>query len=122
MAITVTVDQLRAELKSRRKALELSLRDVEEQTGISATTLSRIERGSTPDVSMIERLAKWLKVNVSAAQTDKPGVKTDEDLKRMIAVHLRASRKLPEDVARSIADVFDFVIRVELERQAAKKG
>ena len=120
MAITVTVDQLGAELRSRRKELGLSLRAVAQHTGISAATLSRVERGNIPEVGVIEKLAQWLKVNVSAAETGKPGVKTDQDLKRMIAVHLRANRKLSEKTARAIAETFDTVMRIEVER--AKKG
>lgn len=121
MAITVTVDQLGAELRSRRKELDLSLRTVEQQTGISAATLSRVERGSTPEVGVIEKLAQWLKVVVSTSDMAKQGVATDQDLKRVIAVHLRANRKLPEKTARAIAETFDAVMRVELER-AKKKG
>jgi len=120
MAITVTVDQLGAELRTRRKELGLSLRAVEQQTGISAATLSRVERGSIPEIGAIEKLAQWLNVNVTAADTGPPGVKTDQDLKRVIAVHLRTNRKLPEKTARAIAETFDVVMRVEMER--AKKG
>src|SRR5713226_2092630 len=123
MAITVAVDQLAAELKTRRARLELSLREVEAQTGISAATLSRIERGRRPEVGVIEKLARWLKVNVSAARPEEAGVRTDEDLKRAIAVHLRANRKLSEGTARAIAEAFDIVMKVRLgEERRAKKG
>ncbi len=121
MAITVAVDQLAAELKTRRTRLELSLREVQSQTGISAATLSRIERGSLPEVGVIEKLAKWLKVNVSAARPEEAGVRTDEDLKRTIAVHLRANRKLSEKTARAIAEAFDVVMKVRLEEERREK-
>src|SRR6266480_6043928 len=121
MAITVAVDQLAAELKTRRTRLELSLREVQSQTGISAATLSRIERGSLPEVGVIEKLAKWLKVNVSAARPEEAGVRTDEDLKRTIAVHLRANRKLSEKTARAIAEAFDVVMKVRLEEERRSK-
>jgi transcriptional regulator with XRE-family HTH domain len=123
MAVTIAVDQLAAELKTRRARLDLSLREVETQTGISAATLSRIERGSLPEVGVIEKLAKWLKVNVSAAQSEGTGVKTDEDLKRTIAVHLRANRNVSETTARAIAEAFDIVMKVRLEEdRRSKKG
>jgi len=121
MAITVAVDQLAAELKTRRTRLDLSLREVQSQTGISAATLSRIERGSLPEVGVIEKLAKWLKVNVSAARPEEAGVRTDEDLKRTIAVHLRANRKLSEKTARAIAEAFDVVMKVRLEEERREK-
>jgi transcriptional regulator with XRE-family HTH domain len=121
MAVTVTVDQLGAELKRRREELGISLRTVEHDTKISAATLSRVERGSVPDIPIIERLATWLGVNVCAVGEEIQTVQTDEDLKRAIAVHLRANKSLPETVARAIVESFDLVMRVELER-AVKQG
>src|SRR5690349_12435551 len=62
MAVAITIDELSEELRRRRDAEGLTLRDVEASTGISAATLSRIERGSTPDFDIVKRLAKWLDV------------------------------------------------------------
>lgn len=120
MAITVSVDQLGAELGRQRQERDLSLRDVEELTGISAATLSRIERGSTPELAVLEKLAPWLGVAVHAAgaapAVDTTAIKTDEDLKRTIAVHLRANKKLPPQVAKAIVEGFEYVMRAEIER------
>jgi hypothetical protein len=65
-------------------------------------------------------LADWLGVNVNAAGEDSHSVKTDEDLRRTIAVHLRANKKLPASVAQAIVESFDLVMKVELQR--AKLG
>ena len=120
MAVTVRVDQLGAELKRRREELGISLRAVEQDAQISAATLSRIERGSIPDLPIIERLAQWLGVNICAAGEETPTIQTDEDLKRTIAVHLRANKNLPEEVAQAVVESFELVMRVELERAAAR--
>src|SRR6185312_8890619 len=64
MAVAITLDELSEELRRRRTDEGLSLRDVEDATGISAATLSRIERGSTPDFDIVKKLAKWLDVVV----------------------------------------------------------
>ncbi|CAN5901327.1 MAG: helix-turn-helix domain-containing protein [Gemmatimonadetes bacterium] len=120
MAITIPLDQLGAELKRRRDADELSLRDVERETGISTATLSRIERGSKPEFAVIERLAQWLGVNVVAAGEETSVVRTDDDLKRTIAVHLRANKKLPEDVAASIVESFDVIMQIEIQKAKAR--
>jgi transcriptional regulator with XRE-family HTH domain len=116
VAVTVSIDQLGAELRRRRAEEELSLREVESATQISAATLSRIERGSVPDVSVLGRLAEWLDVNICAAGEESSSIRTDEDLKRTIAVHLRANKKLPEPVARAIVESFELVMKVELQR------
>ncbi|MCO4099464.1 MAG: helix-turn-helix transcriptional regulator [Gemmatimonas sp.] len=121
MPPTVSVDQLGAELRRRRKALGASLRAVEESTEISAATLSRIERGSTPDLSIVERLASWLGVQVVAsggAPTEGDVVRTDADLRRTIEIHLRATKHMSDELARSIADTFDRIVRAEAERVA----
>ena len=114
MAVMVNMDQLGAELRRQRGTR--SLRDVEGETGISAATLSRIERGSTPDFDVVEKLAAWLGVTVRAAGADEPDVKTDDDLRRTIAVHLRANKRLPDKVARAIVEGFDFVMEIEMKK------
>ncbi len=121
MAVSITIDQLGEELRRRREIDGLSLRDVESVTKISAATLSRIERGSTPDFAIVGRLATWIGVVVRTAGSSLDTPKTDADLKRTIEVHLRAEKKLPANLARSIADGFDLVMRVEMEKAAAKK-
>jgi transcriptional regulator with XRE-family HTH domain len=116
MAVTLTVDQLGAELLRRRTEKKLSLRQVESETGISAATLSRIERGSKPEFGIIQKIADWLDVNIVTAGDDKTEVKTDEDLKRVMAIHLRANRNLPETTAQAILDGFEFIMRMEVEK------
>lgn len=122
MPVTIDVSQLGAELKRRRDERELSLRDVWESTKISPATLSRIERGTVvPELQIVEKLAQWLGVNVRTAGTADAPIKTDDDLKRVIAVHLRANKKLPEAVARAIADAYDVVVKYQLEQHRSRK-
>lgn len=122
MPVTIELDQLGAELKRRRDEKRLSLRDVWDETKISPATLSRIERGSVvPELQIVEKLAQWLGVTVRTAGAEEAQVKTDDDLKRVITVHLRANKKLPEVVARAIADAYDVIVRYELEQHRTKK-
>jgi transcriptional regulator with XRE-family HTH domain len=121
MAVTITMQELGEELKRKREKTDLSLRDVQDATGVSAATLSRIERGSTPDLEVVKKLANWLGVTVQAGGEDLPRTNTDAELKRSIEVHLRANKKLSANLARSIADSFDVVMRVELQRAASKR-
>lgn len=129
MTSTLPVDQLGEELRRRRLELGVSLRVVEQQTEISAATLSRIERGRTPDLASIERLANWLGVSVHASGGTPPGdanvVRSDDDLRRTIEIHLRANKHMSSELASAIAKTFDTVVRVEMERAAqeeAKRG
>ena len=121
MTLRIGVADLGDELRRVRKDRGLSLRQVESKTGVSAATLSRIERGSTPELDIVTKLAEWMGVVVHAGGDQQAPRNTDEELKRAIEVHLRANNRLPASLARSIADSFDFVMRVELEKVAAKK-
>lgn len=126
MSATVPVEQLGATLRERRAQLGVSLRAVEQHTAISAATLSRIERGSTPDLAIIERLASWLGVSVHAsggAPPDKPQlIRTDAELRDTIEVHLRANKNLSREMARALANTFDTLVRMEMERAAASSA
>lgn len=116
MAIQVSLDQLGSELKRVRESRGLSLRAVQGETDISTATLSRIERGSTPDLSVVERLAHWMEISVCAGGGLPDAITTDEDLRRTIAVHLRATKNLPEPVAHAIVTAFDLVMQIEMRR------
>src|SRR5437763_17147478 len=57
-----TVELGRA-IRRKREELGLSLRDVADETSVSASTLSRIENGTgKPDADNIARLTAWLDV------------------------------------------------------------
>jgi transcriptional regulator with XRE-family HTH domain len=116
MPVMIQMDQLGSELRRRRKDLSLSLRDVQEETRVSAATLSRVERGSPPDPHVVQALTKWLDVSVYTGVTSSTEPETDEDLRRVISVHLRAKKKLPAAVAAALVASFEVLLRLETER------
>src|SRR6267378_6749096 len=59
----VNTEELGRAIRRRREELGLSLRDVANETAVSASTLSRIENGTgKPDADNIARLTSWLDV------------------------------------------------------------
>src|SRR5688500_20011079 len=57
----INTQELGRAIRRRRDELQLSLRDVADQTNVSASTLSRIENGTgKPDADNIARLTAWL--------------------------------------------------------------
>ncbi len=121
MAVTLSIQELGAALRARRSEEDLSLKEVEEIINVSAATLSRIERGHTPDTAVIGKLAEWLGVNVTTAGEQASTIRTDADLKNQIAVHLRANKRLSPDVANAIAQSFEAIMQHEI-RKAKKTG
>lgn len=120
MAITIPVDQLGSELRRKRVKEGMNLKDVEEETGISASTLSRVERGRIPKVEDIKKLAEWLSVNVQAAGEEQSTIQSDEDLVRAIEVHLRARKNLSEQAAQTIARTVDTFLAWEVQKQRSQ--
>ena len=59
----VNTEELGRAIRRKREGLGLSLRDVADETSVSASTLSRIENGTgKPDADNIARLTSWLDV------------------------------------------------------------
>jgi len=93
----------------------LSLRDLAAETGVSASTLSRIENGTgKPDADNIARLAAWLDMPIervmhhgSNASDPKPVVYyPHESTPEIVEAHLRADRQLTPETARALSELF----------------
>ncbi|HEV2762882.1 MAG TPA: helix-turn-helix transcriptional regulator, partial [Pyrinomonadaceae bacterium] len=98
-----TVELGRA-IRRKREEMGLSLRDVADETGVSASTLSRIENGTgKPDADNIARLTGWLDMPMErvmgARKSEEGGEEAvvyfpHEATPDIVEAHLRADRNL----------------------------
>ncbi|GIU83113.1 MAG: XRE family transcriptional regulator [Acidobacteria bacterium] len=100
-------------VKRRRSELKMSLRDLAKVTGISPSTLSRIENGTgKPDADNLARLADWLGVPVDRIlHSDKGDVRPvvyypNESVPEIVEAHLRADKNLTPEMAKALAELF----------------
>jgi transcriptional regulator with XRE-family HTH domain len=108
-----TVELGRA-IKRRREETGQSLRDVADVTGVSASTLSRIENGTgKPDADNIARLTNWLDMpidrvmNKSAAADVEPVIYyPHEATPEIVEAHLRADKNLTPETANALSELF----------------
>ncbi|HEV2763514.1 MAG TPA: helix-turn-helix transcriptional regulator [Pyrinomonadaceae bacterium] len=110
-----TVELGRA-IRRKREEAGLSLRDVADETGVSASTLSRIENGTgKPDADNIARLTAWLNMPMErimgGRQLDgdesKPVVYfPQEATPDIVEAHLRADRNLTPETAKALSELF----------------
>ena len=54
------VSALHAALDSERRSRDLAWKDVAEESGVSASTFSRLSQGRQPDVNSLTLLTRWL--------------------------------------------------------------
>jgi transcriptional regulator with XRE-family HTH domain len=102
-------------LDGTRRARQLNWKQVAEQTGVGASTLTRIARGKAPDAVALAVLARWANVNPTAFLTDPPGPATESSLGEMLG-RVRADQTLPEDVKAML----ETVIASAMERAAKR--
>lgn len=110
-----TVELGRA-IKRKREAAGLSLRDVADETSVSASTLSRIENGTgKPDADNIARLTEWLNVPMERIMGHRHEVGDEakavvyfpqEATPEIVEAHLRADRNLTPETAKALSELF----------------
>ena len=126
----VNTGELGRAVKRRREEMSLSLRDLAEETGVSASTLSRIENGTgKPDADNIARLTSWLDVPMErilgSRQADSPEGKpviyyAREPTPEIVEAHLRADRNLTPETAAALSELFR-VAYAQFSRAGAEK-
>ena len=111
-----TVELGRA-IRRKREDAGLSLRDVADETGVSASTLSRIENGTgKPDADNIARLTGWLNMPMERVMGNRAASGDEEDkavvyfpkeaMPDIVEAHLRADRNLTPETAKALSELF----------------
>ena len=114
----MTLLRLGAMLRDRRGGR--GIREVAQEIGISAATLTRVEGGRLPDIATFQKMCSWLKVN-PAEILDIPTENNPTSTDTLIAaVHLRADQTLPEAAASDLAQLI-VVAHRELARRAQRR-
>ena len=112
----INTEELGRAIRRRREELALSLRDVADQTSVSASTLSRIENGTgKPDADNIARLTKWLDMPIERIMHQGRDETNDakavvyyphESTPEIVEAHLRADRNLSPETADALSQLF----------------
>ncbi len=97
-------------VRARRLARRLGIREGATEAGVSAATLSRVERGDyLPGRESLLKLAAWLGVPVDDLVPGAPVVRhrsEPESTPEAVALHLRADKALSAPDAAVLEEVF----------------
>lgn len=127
----VNTEELGRAIRRRRDELKLSLRDVADKTGVSASTLSRIENGTgKPDADNIARLTSWLDMPMERVLAGRHAENQEskavvyfphESTPEIVEAHLRADRNLTPETASALSELFR-VAYTQFSQSAPDKG
>lgn len=120
--------QLGGLIRAKRIEQNLGLREAAKVSGVSPSTLSRLERKvsfSLPDLDTLNRLSVWLKVPIEEilGQKDLIPDQLPPDLRTIdkIEIHLRADKDLKPETAEALASTFRILYKNLYEAQENKK-
>ena len=131
----VDTEELGRAIRRRREELGLSLRDVANETAVSASTLSRIENGTgKPDADNIARLTTWLDVPMERILTGRYSQSDSakavvyypqEPTPEIVEAHLRADKNLTSETASALSELFRVAYnqfsRTDAEKSSRKR-
>jgi len=108
---SVDVNRLSAMVKAKRANRPLRV-VADEIRGVTASTLSRIERGNAPDLESFMRLCQWLSVSADDFRSSVP-VEAGEPMAMpdVIEANLRADKILPTDAVDALSQMIRFAYK-----------
>ncbi|MFC5410855.1 helix-turn-helix domain-containing protein [Larkinella bovis] len=117
----INVNALGEAIQRQREAKKLTVRAAAEQMeSVSPSTLSRIERGSLPDLDTYMRICRWLNVDpahFAVEPIDKAVSEKNTSLKKEdIIVHLRADKLLNQQTREAL------ITMIEVAYAAARRN
>ena len=102
-------------IDSVRQARELNWKQVANQSGVSASTLTRMAQGKRPDVDGLAALAAWSGLDVDAYVRSSQQRPQPEPL-ALISTYLRSDKNLSPEAATAL----DELVKATYERLRTK--
>jgi transcriptional regulator with XRE-family HTH domain len=109
----VDVEALYREVDAKRKSEGLSLREAASAIGVSASTLTRMAQGASPDVEGFAKMVRWLGVSADDFIEREKGksAKRPAELLVVVSRHLRASKELDPKSAKALEGIIEAAYR-----------
>lgn len=104
MPANFDVEAFHAALDSQRLAMGMTWKEVAEEAGVSASTLTRMTQGKRPDVDGLAALLRWSGLRAEMFITKGKARESAEPLAQITAV-LRADKSLSRESVEAIEQI-----------------
>lgn len=94
-----------AAIDAQRQARKLTWKQVAAQSGVSASTLTRMAQGRHPDVDGLAALIAWSGLDADAFINDKEKERGEPETLAMISTYLRSDPHLSPESARALDEL-----------------
>lgn len=94
----ISLDVLVSEIKKKRAGR--GIREAADEIGISAATLSRVERGNLPDLETFNRICRWVEIDPGQVLGYQPTSGAS-----VVRVHFKKESTIKEDTAKALANL-----------------
>lgn len=102
-------------LDSERKARRLSWRKLAEQAGVSASTLTRMQQGRSPDLNTFTALTRWLNIPAERFYAKQvQSAKVDDPL-AVVSTLLRGKKKLSPRAMAALQELVNASVKLSKE-------
>jgi transcriptional regulator with XRE-family HTH domain len=94
-----------AAIDAQRQARKLTWKQVAAQSGVSASTLTRMAQGRRPDVDGLAALIAWSGLDTDAFINDQEKERGEPETLAMISTYLRSDPHLSPESARALDEL-----------------
>ncbi len=102
-------------LDSERKARGLSWRRLGAETGVSPSTLTRMQQGKSPDLNSLTALTRWLKIPVERFCAESIEPMGEEDPLAVVSTLLRGKKKLRPKAMTALQELVNAAVKLSKE-------
>jgi transcriptional regulator with XRE-family HTH domain len=112
----IDVDAVIAALDSERRAKNLSWRQVAKAAGVSASTLTRMQQGKSPDVNTFTALSRWLNIPAENFYSYRVhSTRTPDDPMAVVSTLLRGQRKMNPKALAALQELVNAAVKLSKE-------
>lgn len=94
-----------AAIDAQRQAKKLTWKQVATETGVSASTLTRLAQGRRPDVDGLAALLSWSRLDINAFINHQEKRDAEPETLAMISTYLRSDPHLSSESAKALDEL-----------------